>query len=188
MFLLVLFPYSKQAISMFLKSEHIYLRALEPSDLDFLYTLENDPSIWLVSNTTTPYARHVLQDYISQAAADIYTVKQLRLLICTHQHQAVGAIDLFDFEPKHQRVGVGIAIASEFRLQGFATQALQLVLNYCKEQLLVHQVFCSVISNNQGSLQLFKQAGFQAIGTRREWIKTASGWQDLIELQKILKN
>lgn len=173
---------------MFLKSERIYLRALEPSDLDFFYTLENDDSIWLVSNTTTPYARHVLQSYLDQAAADIYTAKQLRLLICTHQHQAVGAIDLFDFEPKHHRAGIGIVIASAFRQQRYATEALQLMLNYCRKHLLLHQVYCSVISTNQGSLQLFKQAGFQAIGTRREWMKTAAGWKDLVEFQKILKN
>ncbi len=173
---------------MCLKNERIYLRALEPNDLDFLYTLENDTSIWLVSNTTTPYARHVLQTYLDQATADIYTVKQLRLLICTHQHQAVGAIDLFDFEPKHLRAGIGIVIAAAFRQQGYASEALQLLLDYCREQLLLHQVYCSVISTNQESLQLFKQAGFQAIGTRCEWIKTAAGWLDLVEFQKILKN
>jgi diamine N-acetyltransferase len=173
---------------MFLKSGRIYLRALEPSDLDFLYTLENDTSVWLVSNTTTPYARHILQNYLNQAAADIYTVKQLRLLICTHQHQAIGAIDLFDFEPKHQRAGIGIVIAAAFRQQRYATEALQLMLGYCQEQLLLNQVYCSVISTNQGSLQLFRRAGFQAIGTRREWIKTATGWLDLVEFQKILKN
>jgi diamine N-acetyltransferase len=173
---------------MFLKSEHVYLRALEPSDLHFLYTLENDPSFWLVSNTTTPYAKHVLQDYLDQATADIYTVKQLRLLVCTHQHQAVGAIDLFDFEPRHQRAGVGIVIDSAFRQQGYATEALQLLLNYCQEQLLLHQVYCSIISTNKESLQLFKQAGFQVIGTRREWMKTATGWQDVMEFQKILEN
>ncbi|HAT63056.1 MAG TPA: GNAT family N-acetyltransferase, partial [Flavobacteriaceae bacterium] len=39
---------------MTLQGEHMYLRALEPSDLDFLYQLENDESIWEVSNTTTP--------------------------------------------------------------------------------------------------------------------------------------
>ncbi|RDC64727.1 GNAT family N-acetyltransferase [Adhaeribacter pallidiroseus] len=173
---------------MFLKNERIYLRALEPSDLDFLYTLENDTSIWLVSNTTTPYAQHVLQSYLEQAAADIYTTKQLRLLICTQQHQAVGAIDLFDFDPKHQRAGIGIVIAVAFQQQGYATEALQLLLHYCQEQLLLHQVYCSVISSNQPSLQLFKQAGFQAIGTRHAWMKTAAGWLDLVEFQKILNN
>ncbi len=38
-----------------LKGENIFLRALELSDLDFLYTLENTESLWEVSNTTTPY-------------------------------------------------------------------------------------------------------------------------------------
>ena len=171
---------------MFLRGNYIYLRALEPGDLDFLYILENDSSIWLVSNTTTPYARHVLQSYLDQAAADIYTIKQLRLLICTHQHQPVGAIDLFDFEPKHLRAGLGIVIIPPFRQQGYATEALQLMLQYCRTQLLLHQVYCSVISTNQESLHLFKQAGFQAIGIRREWFQTAAGWQDLVEFQKIL--
>lgn len=171
---------------MFLKSEHIYLRALEPTDLDFLYTLENDTGIWQVSNTSTPYARHVLQQYLEQAAADIYTVKQLRLLICDHQHQRVGAIDLFDFEPTHQRAGLGITIAGPFRQQHFATEALQVMVLYCQEQLLLHQVYCSIASTNSGSLRLFHKAGFVPVGTRREWLRTVNGWQDTIEFQKIL--
>ncbi len=171
---------------MFLKGEHIYLRALEPDDLDFLYSLENDTEIWQVSNTTTPYAKHVLQQYLEHAAADIFSVKQLRLIINTHQHQAVGAIDLFDFEPLHQRAGVGIVIAPPFRQQHYATEALHLIIKYCREQLLLHQVFCSVSSTNLSSLRLFEKAGFSLIGTRRQWLRTTTGWLDIIEFQKIL--
>ena len=40
-----------------LKGETIYLRALEPNDLEFVYAMENDQSIWEVSNTQTPYSR-----------------------------------------------------------------------------------------------------------------------------------
>ncbi|QMU30238.1 GNAT family N-acetyltransferase [Adhaeribacter radiodurans] len=171
---------------MFLQSEHIYLRALEPDDLEFLYSLENNPDIWQVSNTTTPYAKHVLQQYLEQAAADIFSVKQLRLLIHTHQHQAVGAIDLFDFEPLHQRAGLGIVIAPTYRQQHYATEALQLLLKYCREHLLLHQVFCSVSSKNVSSLRLFEKAEFSVVGTRQQWIRTAAGWQDIVEFQKIL--
>ena len=35
-----------------LKGEHIYLRALEPNDLDFIYAVENDMSLWT-------YLRHL---------------------------------------------------------------------------------------------------------------------------------
>ena len=38
-----------------LKGKYLYLRALEPEDLDFLYELENTELFWEVSNTTSPF-------------------------------------------------------------------------------------------------------------------------------------
>ena len=35
----------------------IFLRALEPEDLDFLYEMENDESLWEVGSTNVPYSR-----------------------------------------------------------------------------------------------------------------------------------
>ena len=97
-----------------LSGKHIFLRALELSDLDFLYNLENEESLWEVSNTTTPYSKYILKQYLENSHRDIYDVKQLRLVICKNDDEAaVGFIDLFDFEPKHSRVGVGIVIFSE---------------------------------------------------------------------------
>jgi diamine N-acetyltransferase len=49
---------------MTLKGEHIYLRALEPEDLEFIYTIENDESIWEVSHTQTPYSRFLISQYL----------------------------------------------------------------------------------------------------------------------------
>ncbi|CAA9290721.1 MAG: hypothetical protein AVDCRST_MAG95-3979 [uncultured Adhaeribacter sp.] len=170
---------------MFLKSEHLYLRALEPADLDFLYSLENDVAIWPVSNTSAPYSKYVLQQYIEQATADIYTVKQLRLLICTLGHQPAGVIDLFDFEPSHARAGIGIIIVPAFRKKHFATQALDLLLHYCQNTLYLHLVYCSVTVNNTASIRLFEQAGFKNTGCRQQWLKTPQGWQDVLDFQKI---
>ncbi|WP_114778301.1 GNAT family N-acetyltransferase [Botryobacter ruber] len=170
---------------MFLKSDKIYLRALEPTDLDFLYELENDVSVWHVGNTVAPYSRFVLEQYLENAALDIYTVRQLRLLICTPDHQPVGAIDLFDFEPLHCRAGIGIMLAPAFRRQGYASESLSLLLDYCRQTLLLHQVYCSVTASNHTSRQLFEQAGFQEVGLRKEWLRTAAGWDDVVEYQKL---
>lgn len=48
------------------------LRALEPEDIDFLYWLENERSLWEVSDTQLPFARHLLEDYLYRAKQDIY--------------------------------------------------------------------------------------------------------------------
>ena len=36
-------------------NERIYLRAVEPEDMDIMYEMENDPSMWDISNFTVPY-------------------------------------------------------------------------------------------------------------------------------------
>ncbi|MEM7270106.1 MAG: FAD-binding dehydrogenase [Pseudomonadota bacterium] len=110
-----------------LHGESIYLRALEPTDLDFLYQLENDESVWEVSNTITPYSKFVLKQYLDNAHRDIYEVKQLRLVICeVGADLPVGFIDLFDFEPKHRRVGIGVIIFSEdHRQRGYAAEGVR---------------------------------------------------------------
>jgi diamine N-acetyltransferase len=97
-----------------LQGKSIYLRALEPADLEFLYAIENNESIWEVSNTQTPYSRFLIRQYLKNAHQDIYEAKQLRLAICRNQDfPAIGLIDLFDFDPKNNRAGVGIVIQNE---------------------------------------------------------------------------
>lgn len=155
-----------------LKGESIFLRPLEPTDLDFLYTLENSESLWEVSNTTKPFSKHILKLYIDNSHLDIYDIKQLRLVICkTEDDNAIGFIDLFDFDPKHQRVGVGIVIfAEENKRKGFALEALELTCNYAFTHLNVHQVFASITEDNKGSIKLFEKAGFQLGGIKKDWV------------------
>jgi diamine N-acetyltransferase len=176
-------PWTKN--SMFLKSNTLYLRALERSDLDFLFALENDVSVWRVSNTVAPFSKEVLEQYLEQAALDIYATRQLRLVICTPNHLPIGAIDLFDFDPLHLRAGIGVIIREPYRRQGLAGQALQLVIHYCTQYLMLHQLYCSIATDNEASLQLFQQAGFHIIGRRQHWLRTPQGWLDVVELQKI---
>lgn len=157
---------------MTLKGRNIYLRSLEPEDLDFLYYLENDESLWEVSNTTHPYSRYILKQYLENSYRDIYEVKQLRLVICKNESMApLGFIDLFDFEPKHHRVGLGIVIFSEeHKRKGIATEALKLVCNYAFKNLNVHQIFASITEGNIGSIKLFENAGFERSGVKRDWV------------------
>ena len=170
-----------------LKGEKIFLRALEHSDLDFLYLLENDETGWEVSNTTTPYSKHILQQYLDNAHRDIYDVKQLRLVICTLTNErAVGFIDLYDFDPKHSRAGVGIIIFSEEnRHQGFAFEALQLMNQYAVTHLNIHQLYATISEDNTQSIQLFKKAGYMESGVKKDWIKSGKTYKNELFYQLI---
>jgi diamine N-acetyltransferase len=157
---------------MFIKSEHIYLRALEPGDLAVLYTTENNTSVWKVSNTLTPYSKAILELYLETAHQDIYTTKQLRLMICeSSTDKAIGTIDLFDFDPMNARVGVGVLIFEDFRKKGYANQAIELVKDYASKTLLLNQLFCNISASNKESVSLFEKCGFEKIGTKKQWNK-----------------
>ncbi|QCR23421.1 GNAT family N-acetyltransferase [Pontibacter sp. SGAir0037] len=168
---------------MFLKSDNTYLRALEPADLDFLYALENDIAVWHIGNTLTPYSKFVLEAYLENATLDIYSIKQLRLVICNLEHRAIGAIDLYDFEPLHQRAGIGIMVERENRGKGHAAEALDLLLQYCRATLQLHQLYCSVSAGNLPSIHLFRKAGFTEVGVRKQWLRLPEGWEDVVEFQ-----
>ncbi len=96
----------------------------------------------------------------------------MRLVICKNETEAqVGFIDLFDFDPKHSRVGVGIVIFSEEdKRQGFASEALGLTCNYAFTHLKVHQIFAGISEENEGSIKLFEKAGFANSGLKKDWI------------------
>ncbi len=165
----------------------ITLRALEPDDIAFLYRWENDLAIWEVSNTKTPFSRHILAQYIMESAKDIYETKQLRLIIQNEELKAVGAIDLFDFEPYHLRAGVGILVHSKAdQNQGYATDSLFALSNYAFEVLGLKQLYANIANDNLNSIHLFEKAGFKKVGIKKDWIKTCSGWKDEGLFQKIL--
>ena len=156
---------------MHLKTEHIYLRALEPGDLNLLYTWENNPAIWRVSNTLAPFSKFVLEQYLMNAHQDIFTAKQIRLIICLTDTKPIGTIELFDFDAHNSRVGIGIMIDSSAEGNGYATQALQLLCNYCFEIILVKQIYCNISASNEKSLHLFKKSGFVEVGLKKQWHK-----------------
>ena len=48
------------------------LRAPEPEDLACMMRFENTPTLWEISNTTGPYSRFHLKQYIESNRIDLY--------------------------------------------------------------------------------------------------------------------
>ena len=169
-----------------LKGNHIYLRALEPEDIEVLYAAENDETLWHLSHTQTPYSRYILESYLANSHQDIYEAKQLRLVICTNAHHPVGFIDLFDFDFKNRRAGVGILInRAQDRNMGYGSEALGLLINYSFKVLNLHQLYCNISNDNPESLVLFEKKGFQRVGLKKDWVYHHQRFNDEYLLQLI---
>lgn len=165
----------------------VVLRPPEPSDLDLLYTWENDTSLWEISNTHAPFSRQVLARYLENAGRDLYEQKQVRLIIQEESGRAVGAADLFDIDLFHQRAGVGIMVhLREDRHLGYASDALKVLDLYALEGIGLRQLYAAVAEDNTPSLGLFQKAGYECTGIRKKWLHTLYGWKDEWFFQKIL--
>jgi diamine N-acetyltransferase len=174
-------------ISKKLEFGKVRFRALEPDDIDLLYEWENDAKIWEVSNTFEPFSKYILAKYIKESQRDIYEAKEVRMIIETLEGTAVGAIDLFDFDPFHFRAGVGILIHNEKdRKLGYANDSLQLLCNYAADFLRLHQLYANISEDNTASIQLFTSNSFELCGTKKDWRNTLDGWKAELMFQKIL--
>ena len=162
-----------------LKNDIVYLRALEPTDLNFLFQIENNTDLWTVSGTQAPYSQFILKQYLKNASQDIYQAQQLRLAICAPNHVLVGLVDLFDFSHKDKRAGIGIVIAEEqFKQKGYAKNALIILIEYCFTVLDLHQVYVNIEQDNLPSISLFTQLNFKLIGVKKQWNKRGNTYID----------
>ena len=175
---------------MLLKNDIVYLRALEPEDVDLLYYWENNTDIWKVSSTIAPLSKFTLTNYVmDEGQKDIFEARQLRLVIAeTKTERPVGLIDLFDFEPVDSRASLGIMINRENdRKKGFAKNALSLLEEYCKKFINLHQLYALTDSGNLASVEFFKSCGYTECGLLKDWHRNENGWNDQTEFQKILE-
>ena len=155
----------------FLANERIYLSAVEPEDLDLMYEMENDPSMWDISSFTVPYSRFVLKQYIEGSQSDMFADKQLRLMIMRRKDNCtLGTVDITDFVPLHSRGAVGIAVHSNYRQYAF---------NF----LFIKQLYAHIAVDNEPSLRLFNSCGFTQCGVLKEWLLTHEGYKDAVLVQ-----
>lgn len=170
----------------YLSGQYVYLRAAEPEDLDIMYQMENDPSLWDISCFTVPYSRYLLKQYIENSSSDMFADKQLRLMIVGKaDDRVVGTIDITDFVPLHGHGAVGIAVLNEYRGKGFAKEALNLLCDYVFGFLRMKQLYAHIPVDNEASIAIFTSCGFQQCGVLKAWLHVEECYKDVVMLQLV---
>jgi len=164
----------------------VRLRAIEPEDLDLLYRIENDTSLWSVATSNVPYSRYALHDYIASASGDIYTDRQVRMMIENTEGQVIGIVDIVNFDPSNRRAELGLVIEMPFRGQGYGQSAITAISHYALSVLHLHQLFACIDARNEACLQLFRQLHSQESARLRDWLFDGVNYHDAIVMQVLL--
>lgn len=164
----------------------VRLRAMEPEDLDLLYSVENDTEVWSVGNTSVPYSRYVLHDYIANTVNDIYTDCQVRLIVENEHEQTVGVVDLVNFDAHHRRAEVSLVLHRDHRGKGYGAATLRRIHDYALRTLHLHQLFAIVEEDNEASLTLFRNMGYDHENVLHEWLYDGTNYHNAVLLQRLL--
>lgn len=170
----------------FLSNQILRIRALEPTDLEFLYACENDTENWSTGNTHMPLSRYVLRAYLQQDTTDVFAATQFKWAITLTDGRLVGLLDVIGIDHYHQRAEVGIFIEKSYRKNGYAAQALGLFADYAKHYLGWHQLTAIVAEKNTASHRLFQKVGFVQSGVWKDFLKTPTGYENALLYQLVL--
>jgi [ribosomal protein S5]-alanine N-acetyltransferase len=91
----------------------------------------------------------------------------------------VGNINLFNlFRRNLQSATVGYFVGAPHVRQGYATEALQLLLRFAFRKMNLHRVEANIQPGNLPSIALVKRAGFSNEGLSPRYLKIRGKWRD----------
>jgi diamine N-acetyltransferase len=143
-----------------IRGEKINLRALELADADLFLKWENADDAREHSGFYQPVSAYLAEQFIAHSNRPVQEVGQLRLVIESHDKQAMGLMDIYDIDFLQRRAALGIYLASEFRQKGFAIEAIQLMTTYAFETLNLELLYADIRAQHEASLKAFAHAGF----------------------------
>ncbi len=162
------------------------LRALEPEDIDYLYELENDESLWQFGVSNVPYSKEVLRRYIMSSHGDIYADGQVRMVLETDKRETIGLVDLLNFDPRNLRAELALVIQSDYRNKGLGEAVVKKICSYARNVLHLHQLYAYVEESNAACLACLGRAGFEEGARLAEWIYDGRCFKTAILLQYFL--
>ena len=159
---------------------------MEPSDIDFVMEVENNPDNWRSANNVLPYSRYDFEQFVYLNNHDPAIDKQIRFVIeSLESGQACGTADLFFYDAINRRAETGIYVHHSHRGKGIAKEALSLVIDYAFNTLGIHQLYSLVDVENQSSRNLFLASGFEQTGLHKDWFFYEGRFHDAMLFQKI---
>ena len=142
-----------------LHGDRVILRSVDSSDIDTLLLWENANNEPLYGVFEEQYSREDVVQFIeNQQRYSIAETEQLRLMICSHEGERLGSVDLTEYDGEKAFVSI-LIVGLDNRRKGFAENALQLLIDY-SESLGLHTLYAHILPENSPSKNLFEKMGF----------------------------
>ena len=176
---------SHQAFAMEYETERLLLKVLTPDYAQDVcrFVSKNRTQFekyepFLPANYYTPeHQRTILSCELKLALQ----TKNIRYYVFLKENpeQIIGTVCLHNISsPSYSSCEIGYKFDSDYQHQGYAREAVAMVVSIAFAALGLHRVYARVMPENTASIKLLKSLLFEEEGLERECIKIQGKWQD----------
>jgi RimJ/RimL family protein N-acetyltransferase len=157
----------------------VQLRAMEPEDweINWAWGVETE-SARASYYIPFPQSRAATRRRMEERVATPQQGDNFTFIIENLAGEFVGNINTHHCDPRFGTFSYGLAVREAHQRQGYASEAIKLVLNYYFRELRYQKCTVHVYAFNEASLKLHQKLGFQQEGRLRRMIFTNGVYHD----------
>lgn len=167
-----------------MRGEKVHIRFLTLEDVTDKLQMELDNKEFFeefsVINSEDFYTLLMQQEVIEQSTENREAGREYNFAIVENETgKLVGTINLFRiFRGPLQSSMIGYVVDRKQNGKGYATEAIQLTVDYAFQELGLHRIEAGVMPHNAPSIRALEKAGFEREGLARKNVKINGRWQD----------
>jgi [ribosomal protein S5]-alanine N-acetyltransferase len=163
-----------------IKSERLILKELREEDLDFIYKMSKEPLVYYYEDDEEPSKEETIKKY-SKRIATMKEEPHQYLIFLIHilpEEIPIGVVFVQLNWEEMREWEIGYEVHPDYWGNGYATEAVKLLLKHSFEKLNAHKVvgFCN--ANNKKSANVMERVGMQRDGILREGRLWQGKWCD----------
>lgn len=169
-----------------LKTKRLHLRIFKVEDItsEYVKALNDKEIIGLTESRYRAWNPKEVIDYVRKMA-HILGQSFLIGIFLKDEGRHIGNIRLHSFSKFNKRAEVGILIWDKREWgKGYASEALEAVIEYSFNQLKLHKICAEYYSVNKGSENLFKRLDFKKEGVFKDHFIVNKKFVDAIRIAK----
>ncbi len=167
-----------------LNTSRLILRLISKSDLSKIHELHSMPEIDQYNTLGIPKnigeTRKIVEGWIAQNTEEKQTHFTFKVEL-KDADEFIGLIAINLGKPKFKNAEIWYKFHSSFWGKGFATEAVNKILDFGFDELQLHRIGAGCAVNNLASIRVLEKLGMTREGRKRQVLPLKDGWSDNFE-------
>lgn len=165
-----------------LSTNRLSLVALSKEELQFVHALHSNPEVDFYNTLGIPTTIEDTEAILNEMVLENEKEDIRKFTFCIKlSDQSIGLIALNLGNKKYEIGEIWYKFLPEFWNQGFATEALKVLIHFGFHELKLHRIEAGCASKNIGSVKVLEKAGMIRESHKRQHLPLKSGWADCYE-------